>query len=253
MKATDRLASEQEFHDRQAGERARRFDDLASLRFADEWYLSHEPWIRPAVGMLGSLPGKRLLDYGCGHGMASVLFARRGARVTGFDLSGRYVEEARRRAIANEVVAEFLVANAEELPFDDQSFDLVWGSAILHHLDFDTALRELNRVLRPGGFAVFCEPWGGNSLIEFARRRLPYPGKHRTPDEHPLRPSDIPALRQHFPTLELRGFQLLGCLRRLFQRESPAGGLLDQLDARMMRRFPSTEKWGRYVVVRLTV
>jgi len=48
---------------------------------------------------------------------------------------------------------------------------------ILHHLDLTVAARELRRVLRPGGVAVFCEPWGGNPLLNFARRRLPYAGK----------------------------------------------------------------------------
>ncbi|WP_020468998.1 class I SAM-dependent methyltransferase [Zavarzinella formosa] len=251
MKATDRLTTEERFHDEQAEERARRFADLALLRFADEWYLNHEPWIRPAVGMLGSLAGKMLLDYGCGHGMASVMFARRGASVTGFDLSGKYVEEAKRRATANEVVAHFQVADAERLPFADASFDLVWGNAILHHLDMDQACKELKRILRPNGVAVFCEPWGGNPLLEFARRHLPYSGKHRTPDERPLRPADLPALRVHFPNLECRGHQFLGVLQRIWKRESPAGSWTDRLDSQLMSRFPVLEKWSRYVVLRL--
>ena len=251
MKTTDRLRSEEQFHDAQATERATRFADLATLRFADEWYLNHEPWIRPAVKLLGSLSGKRLLDYGCGHGMASVVFARRGATVTGFDLSGQYIAEARRRALANEVDATFRVADAEQLPFADGSFDLVWGNAVLHHLDLDHACVELRRVLRPGGVAVFCEPWGGNPLLEFARQRLPYPGKHRTPGERPLRPADIPVLWEHFPTLNVQGFQLFGSLKRLWKRESPAGSWLDRLDARLMARFPRLEMWGRYAVLRV--
>ena len=51
--------------------------------------------------------------------------------------------------------------------------DAVWGNAILHHLDLAKAGRELRRVLAPGGVAVFCEPWGGNPLLAFARRALP--------------------------------------------------------------------------------
>src|SRR5205807_2527349 len=74
-----RLLSEQDFHDAQAAERARRFADLASLRFRDNEYLDHETWIGPAFDMLGDLRGKTTLDYGCGHGMASIVMARRGA------------------------------------------------------------------------------------------------------------------------------------------------------------------------------
>ena len=249
MITSDRLVSEQRFHDRQADDRAVRFADLSRLRFLDTAYLDHEPWIRPAFERLGSVEGKRVLDYGCGHGMASVVLARRGAIVTGFDLSGGYVEEARRRAAANEVEVSFVQADAETLPFEDASFDAVWGCAILHHLDLQKAGRELCRVLKPGGNAVFCEPWGGNPVLEFGRRHLPYPGKHRTPDEKPLRAADLDPLREVFPSLEVRGVQLVGMVRRLFSRESKAGGALDRIDTALLRQFPRLENWCRYVVL----
>ena len=85
------------------------------------------------------------------------------------------------------MAVEFLQADGQRLPFADRAFDRVWGSAVLHHLDLRSAAGELFRVLRPGGVAVFCEPWGENPLLNWARRRLPYPGKDRTPDEQPLR------------------------------------------------------------------
>ena len=113
MLLSDRHKTELHFHDTQAAERAARFAELPSLRFRDADYLDHETWIRPAMEMLGNVRGRRVLDYGCGHGMAAVVLARRGAQVTGFDLSAGYVEEARRRATANEVRAEFVQADAE--------------------------------------------------------------------------------------------------------------------------------------------
>ena len=137
------------------------------------------------------------------------------------------------------------------MPFADQSFDAVWGCAILHHLDLQRAGAELCRVLRPGGVAVFCEPWGGNPVLEFARRHVPYPGKHRTPDERPLRSADLAPLREHFPDLGVKGFQLLGMARRVFRRERLAGGRLDRWDAALFRRLPRLENWCRYVVIRM--
>jgi len=184
--------------------------------------------------------------------MAAVVLARRGAIVTGIDLSPGYIAEASRRATANEVVVDFQPADAEHLPFADGSFEAVWGCAILHHLDLRRAGAELRRVLKPEGVAVFCEPWGGNPLFEFARRYLPYPGKHRTPDEQPLHPADLNPLREFFPRVEVRGFQLLGSLRRVLWRESRAGGWLDGCDRRLLQRWPRLEKWARYVVVRLS-
>src|SRR5262245_5068834 len=104
MTVTARLASEREFHDRQARERAETFARRPhDLVFRDADYLEHETWVRPAFDALGELAGRRALDYGCGHGMAAVVMARRGAAVTAFDLSPEYVAEARRRAAANGV------------------------------------------------------------------------------------------------------------------------------------------------------
>src|SRR5262249_45184112 len=148
--ATDRLSSEQLFHDRQAAERSRYFLEHASqLVFDDNQYLNHETWIRPAMARLGDVQGLDVLDYGCGHGMAAVVLARRGARVTAFDLSAGYLAEADGRARANRVAIDLVQANGEHLPFADASFDRVWGNAVLHHLNLEVAGNELYRVLRP--------------------------------------------------------------------------------------------------------
>ena len=250
MPAThERLRAEQLFHDRQADERGESFrTGRADLRFADADYLDHETWMRPAFAQLGDVRGKTVLDYGCGHGMAAVVLARAGARVSAFDLSPGYVAEAERRAAVNGVSVGFRVADAERLPYADASFDAIWGNAILHHLDLNRAGAELHRVLKPGGVAVFCEPWGGNPLLGFARRRLPYPGKERTPDERPLIRGDLAPLRMHFPRLRWRGHQLFGMIRRVVK----AHGLLapaDFVDKIAFALCPPLENLGRYVVL----
>lgn len=251
MTGMDRQLAEQVFHDRQAAERAESFRvGRAELRFDDAAYLDHETWIRPAFAKLGDLRGKHALDYGCGHGMAAVTLARSGAYVTAFDLSPGYVAEAEERAAANGVAVRFVVADGEQLPFADESFDAVWGNAILHHLDLAKAGAELRRVLTPGGVAVFCEPWGGNPLLEFARRRLPYPGKERTVDERPLRAKDLAPLRQHFPHLTLEGFQFFGMVRRVWKNR-PLVALGDGVDTRLLRWVPRLGNWCRYVVLTL--
>jgi ubiquinone/menaquinone biosynthesis C-methylase UbiE len=249
MPATDRFAAERDFHDRQASERsldlARRPDGLC---FPDDLYLDHETWIRPAFDRLGEVAGRRVLDFGCGHGMAAVVLARRGARVMAFDLSHGYLDEAAMRAKANGVEIAFVRANGERLPFATAAFDAVWGSAILHHLDLVKTARELARVLRPGGVAVFCEPWGENPLLNWARRRLPYPGKGRTPDEQPLRQRHIRQLRSVFPRVEVRGYQLLSMARRVLRPGRMVAGL-DWCDRLLLNRVPALQGFCRYVVL----
>lgn len=249
MAATDRQTGEQAFHDRQAEERSAWFArHPGELRFRDAAYLDHETWIRPAVQRLGDLQGLRLLDYGCGHGMASVVLARRGARVTAFDLSAGYLEEARARARANGVAIHCVQADGEALPFAAGTFDRVWGNAVLHHLDLDTAAREVVRVLRPGGRAVFCEPWGENPLLRWARNHLPYSGKERTPDERPLGRQDLRRLRKVFAHVEVRGFQLLSMARRVLRPGALVAGL-DSCDELLLSRLPSLQHFCRYVVL----
>jgi len=249
-RGTERLRSETDFHDRQARARAASFAAEHSYHFEDAEYLQHESWIQPALAHLGDVHGLRVLDYGCGHGMAAVVLARAGAHVTGFDLSHGYAHEARRRASANGVDVHFVQANAEQLPFADGSFDRVWGNAILHHLDVQQAGQELKRILQPHGLAVFCEPWGENRLLNWARRGLPYPGKERTPDEKPLRNTQVATLCKIFPRVEIEGFQFLAMARRLVGQNSLSRGL-DWCDQRLLKRAPHLQRYCRYVVIRL--
>ena len=251
MSATDRLHSERAFHDRQARDRGATFDERPDALHLDEAaYLDHESWIRPALAQLGDVRGLRVLDYGCGHGMAALVLARRGARVTAFDLSAGYVSEAGRRAAANGLCLDLVQADGERLPFADGSFDRVWGNAVLHHLDIDVAGRELFRVLRPGGVAVFCEPWGENPLLSWARRRLPYCGKHRTPDEEPLRSRQVEVLEHIFPTVQLRGYQLISMARRVLRPGRLTAGL-ERCDEVLLERWPRLQHFCRYVVLTL--
>jgi ubiquinone/menaquinone biosynthesis C-methylase UbiE len=251
MADATRLASEQLFHDRQAWQRSETFArDPDKLCFANDAYLDHESWIRPAIRKLGDVAGLDVLDYGCGHGMAAVVFARLGARVTGFDISAGYLAEARARAAANGVCVRYVHANAEQLPFACKSFDRVWGNAVLHHLDVRRAGHELHRILKPGGIAVFCEPWGSNTLLQWARCRLNYQAKDRTKDEQPLREKDLRTLRAIFPDLQIQAFQLLSMIRRVWKNQW-AVSVLEEVDNFLLDRLPSLHKYCRYAVLTL--
>lgn len=226
----ERINREKLFHDDQAANRVHAFSSSTNFIFTNEQYLGHEPWVRPAILKLGKLQDKRILDLGCGHGMAAVLFARSGATVVAIDVSQGYLQEAKNRAISNGVSLNVLAACAEMLPFKDDSFDLIWGNAILHHLDLQFAAKEILRVLAPGGKAVFCEPVSLSPLSRWIRK-LASANEYQkhTQDEDPLNWLALMQLKQLLPNLSWQGSQFLGLIPR-FLKTNWLCGPFDLLD-----------------------
>ncbi|HSF32809.1 MAG TPA: class I SAM-dependent methyltransferase [Candidatus Tectomicrobia bacterium] len=103
------------------------------------------------------LTGRTILEVCCGSGMLAEALVRHGAQVTGIDLSAAAGSRARERARRYGFPARFLVANAEQLPFPDRSFDVVAVHDGLHHLDDPyRAIGEMARVARHG--VLILEP-----------------------------------------------------------------------------------------------
>lgn len=111
----------------------------------------YAPWMSETLSYTEA-GGLDVLDVGCGQGMDLVEYARAGARATGVDLTPRHVELARSHVKAMGLTADVVQGDAEHLPFQDASFDRVSSNGVLHHTpDMPAALREIHRVLRPGG------------------------------------------------------------------------------------------------------
>jgi SAM-dependent methyltransferase len=85
--------------------------------------------------------------------------------------------------------------DANDLTFEDESFDIVFGGAILHHLDIEKSVNHIHRVLKPGGKIVFLEPLNMNPLYRIYRKLNP---QERTPDEHALVSKDFKLIRSKF-------------------------------------------------------
>jgi SAM-dependent methyltransferase len=199
--------------------------------------------------ILGECEGRRVLEYGCGKGSSAFVLADRGAQVVGIDISETAITVARAKGRGRDN-PHFQLGNAEQLEFDDASFDMVCGVSILHHLDIVAALRELKRVLRPGGLGVFYEPLAYNPAVNVYRRMTP--GLH-TPDEHPLRRKDLMAMSQEFEKVNVR-FADLFALGAIPFLGIPGGKallrLLESAD-RLAMTLPGLRWWGAVVLIEL--
>jgi SAM-dependent methyltransferase len=116
-------------------------------------YTEYAPWM-PAVMGFNDFAGARLLEVGCGMGTDLLQFARGGAKVTGVDLTPRSIEISRQHLAVYGERGDFAITDGESLPFADESFDVVYSNGVLHHTpDTAGAVREVHRVVRPGGQA----------------------------------------------------------------------------------------------------
>ncbi len=131
--------------------------------------------------------GQRVLDVAAGTGNASIPVAKRGARVTASDLTPELLDVGQRRPEAQALDIEWVEADAEHLPFDDASFDVVVAGEVLEHVpDLDAAVGEALRVLRPGGLLVAGVPSFPPLLYQVRRHVVPAMDKvfHHYRDHH---------------------------------------------------------------------
>jgi SAM-dependent methyltransferase len=191
--------------------------DVASL-LADETqvarYLNTPPDtcypLEYACYLLRDVRSKTVLEYGCGDGINTIVLARRGAKVKALDISPDLISIARQRLAANHIMAdvEFIVGSAHDLPLPDDSVDIVFGIAILHHLDLVLSAREVKRVLRKGGRAIFQEPVRNSKFIKFLRGLVPYHAPDVSPFERPLTDQELAAYAADFSSYQTKAFIL---------------------------------------------
>jgi ubiquinone/menaquinone biosynthesis C-methylase UbiE len=161
--------------------------------------------------LVGDLTGKTVLDLGCGSGENSLLLARRGADVIGVDISESLLALAQQRLAVNgcaDACVRFVPASAHRLPIPDASVDVVVGIAILHHLDLDATSREVFRVLKPGGRAIFKEPVRDSWLFRAVRKLIPYRAPDVSPFERPLTTPELRRFASQFRLTDVRSFRL---------------------------------------------
>ncbi|HMP08244.1 MAG TPA: class I SAM-dependent methyltransferase [Lacipirellulaceae bacterium] len=202
-------------------------------------------------------PGRRLLDFGCGWGAHAVVYAKIGYAVDGFDLSEGNLAAARSLAERYGVASQITLTQqtAERLTYADDSFDVIVGVDILHHVAIPAAIAECRRVLKPGGVAVFREPIRNPVLdalrnTPLVRRLRPNDAsldRHITHDEEKLTPADLATIRQTFPQATIRRFQVLSRGAAVFKN---AEMTLERVDY-ALRWIPGYQWWAGAVVLEL--
>lgn len=204
---------------------ARSASDAAKASLRDLWMFDVARYANPPIdtvypreycyALLGDVRDKLVLDLGCGEGLDLVALAKRGASVIGCDISPDLIEVARRRVVLNCSVPEaarvdMRVGSAYALPLERAAVDIVFGVAILHHLDLSLAAAEVQRVLHPGGRAIFLEPLRNSAFVRWVRGVIPYTTPDVSPGERPLTDVDLDGFARSagFSTVRSRVFML---------------------------------------------
>ncbi|GAB4024260.1 MAG: hypothetical protein Fur0010_27560 [Bdellovibrio sp.] len=204
----------------------------------------------------------RLLDFGCGPGDNSLRFSRIGFHVTGFDISESNIKNCYTLFEKNKMSerGEFLVSVAEKLPFENETFDVVAGIDILHHVDIPKAMLEVRRVLKEGGIAVFREPievpfldWIRNSkLVTFFVPNQASLENHITEDERKLNRQDFINIAAVFPDMKIERSLILSRFDKfIIKKSNKKASTLEKIDMFLSRIIPGYSKLGGAVVIKL--
>lgn len=216
-----------EGHEQQRLADEARFADQAYALYAHDLLLNQilfkkyaEPkddwdWRQYGAKLLGSVRGCRVLDYGCGQGEEAVYLAKMGAHVTAIDISPVGVrltkERARLNGVGDRVSAMLMRCDPTEFP--SESFDVIHGFGILHHIGLRTGMMEIKRLLRLGGRGLFFEHMGNSKTIE----RLRPKEKDYTKGERPVTWKEIQEIQPEFSRVVARPFHIASRLRKRIQ------------------------------------
>jgi SAM-dependent methyltransferase len=214
-------------------------------RYSDNKRAFHQRILRD-----GGWENKYVLDYACGTGMWSIYFALTGARqVVGFDLAESGVrrgqELAQRQGLAGKV--SLLVGDATRLPFPNDHFEIIIGTAVIHHvIKYPNVFEELHRVLKPGAKAYFLE-----GLADFPLFRLWWKLKGEVPQgDVPIFRRELLAKGRMFSQVEVMGDTFVGATKTFVWRKRMGPvrrGLLRAgaaADRGLFAVCPALRRWG---------
>lgn len=205
-----RKRTEAEFHDQMRALYEQNPEEYAKYTANKKYYDITESSQRYFSTLLRThCTGKRVLDFGCGSGALSFQVAEYARSVNGIDISEESInlcnDEARKKGLSDRV--HFRAGDCENTGYEDDQFDVVVESGVLHHLELRAAYAEMARVLKPTGSAVCMEALRHNKLIHAYRKRTPH---LRTEWEvaHILGEPEIDLATDYFRLVDKRFFHL---------------------------------------------
>lgn len=200
MKLTDQNIREREFHNRLQSKIKGRFENVFYKAIANAWddfynYLNL------------NVKNLEVLEYGCGVGpVIEKVIKFNPKKITGIDISDISINKAKEKFKDTDTRVELLVDNCEKTKFENNTFDIIYGLGILHHLQLSKCIEEISRILKPGGTLLFIEPLGTNPLINLYRFFTP---NARSKDEHPLLLKDFDIIKEKFDKIDLKYYGFL--------------------------------------------
>jgi SAM-dependent methyltransferase len=198
--------------------------------------------------LLGDARGKTVLDLGCGSGENLIPLVTRGANVMGMDISPDLIELARQRLGNYGLDATLEVRSAYETALPDESLDVVFSVALMHHLELPPVCAEIHRILRPGGLFILKEPIRFSRTMDYLRRL--FPARPDVSDyEHPMTRKEVSVVSKGFDVVAERNFRLP--FVPLLAPFNVARKRIWFLDRWLLRKFPGLEQIATVKVMSL--
>ncbi|MDC3104455.1 class I SAM-dependent methyltransferase [Candidatus Pelagibacter bacterium] len=200
MSLTEINIREKEFHNKLQSKASGRFENIfyKSLYNINEDFFSY---IKEKANQ------SQILDFGCGTGLSiEKTIKYNPKRIVGIDISEVSIEKAKKKAKEMGINVDYYVDNCEKTKFENNSFDIIYGAGILHHLEFNKCLDEIHRILKSNGNLIFIEPLGTNPIINLYRKLTP---SSRSLDEHPLVSKDFKYVQDKFKDINIKYYGFL--------------------------------------------
>ena len=200
MNLTEINIREKNFHNKLQSKEGERFENT----FYKAIYNSSEDFF---TYLEHNAKNSEILDYGCGIGsFIEKVIKYNPKKIIGIDISEVSINKAKKKAEELKINVNYKVDNCEKTSFDNNSFDIVYGTGILHHLQIERCLDEIYRILKSNGNLIFIEPLGTNPIINLYRKLTP---NSRSKDEHPLVDKDFKYINKKFVHTKIKYYGFL--------------------------------------------